>query len=113
MSWSRRSIRRTVVPLRDRPPGSGFGGAGPRADLARPTTRGRRGRDRPDRRAVEELVDHLAREDVVDRGARLDDQPMRERRLCEGLDVVRDHVVATEEPGEGLTRAVQRDGAPG
>ena len=46
--------------------------------------------------------------DVVDRRARLDDQPVGERGLGEGLDVVGDDVVARAgRPGPG--RAVERD----
>ena len=61
--------------------------------------------------AVEQLPDDLRRLDVVDRRAGLDDQPVGEGRLGERLDVVGDHVVAADQAGQGLARAVQRDRA--
>ena len=63
-----------------------------------------------DRGRFEQLADDLAGLDVVDRRTRLDDQPMGQGGLGEGFDVVRDDVVATEEAGQRLPGAVQRDG---
>jgi hypothetical protein len=54
---------------------------------------------------LEELADDLASLDVVDRRARLDDQPVRQRGLGEGLDIVGDDVVAAEEAGQRLPGA--------
>ena len=60
---------------------------------------------------VEQLADDVGRLDVVDRGARLDDQAVGQGGLGERLDVVGDHVVAAEQPGQRLAGAVQGDRA--
>ena len=80
-----------------------------RAELARTADAG--GPHAVDRGRLEQLADDLPGLDVVDRRARLDDEPVRQRGLGERLDVVGDHVVAAEQPGERLAGAVQRDRA--
>src|SRR5258708_29443432 len=112
MSWKRRII------------GSGFGSCVGWPDCrsgARGALFGRLDRarsvgtagwtDSVDRDRVEELTDDASGLDVVDRRAGLDDQAMGERRLGEGLDVVGNDVVATEQAGQRLTRPGQRERA--
>ena len=67
--------------------------------------------DRLDRQRLEQLADDLAGLDVVDRRARLDDQPVGQGGLGEDLDVVGDDVVPADEPGQRLARPVQGDRA--
>src|SRR5690349_8875123 len=110
MAWSRRSIGRSLKRRWWRALGgrAGLDGRRRRPDLGRPAARGA---DTLDRGAVEDLPHDLRRLYVVDGRARLDDQPVRECRLSERLDVIRDDVIATEQAGQRLARAVQRDRA--